>query len=207
MLGAVIVSAAVGLIEPAAWRALASVDPVEVAIAAVTTGGVIVFGVLEALIVAVGLSIIDAVRRSSRPYDAVLGWVERLGRYGDVSVHRSAKVAPGVVVYRLDDRLAFVNAGYVKARVQEAVRRRPNRCRGGSSTPRRSRTRTATGLAALEALVQSLELKGVARVKSAMRERFDDAGLTEVIGPERFYATVREAVDACAASMSPATPA
>ena len=87
VLGAVIVSAAIGLIEPQAWRALAAVDPVEVAIAGVTTGCVIVFGVLEALAVAVGLSVIDAVRRSARPHDAVLGWVERLGRYGDVSLH------------------------------------------------------------------------------------------------------------------------
>ena len=91
MLGAVIVSAAIGLVEPQAWRALAAVDPVEVAIAAVTTGCVIVFGVLEALAVAVGLSVIDAVRRSASPHDAVLGWVDRLGRYADVSLHRDAR--------------------------------------------------------------------------------------------------------------------
>lgn len=80
--------AALGLVEPQAWRALAAVDQVEVAIAGVTTGCVVVFGVLEALGVAVGLSVIDTVRRSARPHDAVLGWVERLGRYGDVSLHR-----------------------------------------------------------------------------------------------------------------------
>ena len=67
VLGAVIVFAAIGLIDPQAWRALAAVDPVEVAIAAVTTGCVVVFGVLEALVVAVGLSMIDTVRRSARP--------------------------------------------------------------------------------------------------------------------------------------------
>ena len=72
-----IVAAAIGLVDPAAWRALAAIDRVEVAIAAVTTACVVVFGVLEALIVAVGLSIIDTVRRSARPYDAVLGWVDR----------------------------------------------------------------------------------------------------------------------------------
>src|SRR6266508_3324626 len=80
VLGAVIVFAAIGLVEPQAWRTLAAVDHVEVAIAAVTTACVVVFGVLEALGVAVGLSVIDTVRRSARPHDAVLGWVERLGR-------------------------------------------------------------------------------------------------------------------------------
>ncbi len=85
VLGAVIVFAAIGLVDLVAWRALAAVDHVEVAIAGVTMGCVIVFGVLEALVVAVGLTVIDAVRRGARPHDAVLGWVERLGRYADVS--------------------------------------------------------------------------------------------------------------------------
>jgi hypothetical protein len=104
-----------GLIDPQAWRALAAIDHAEVAIAAVTTGCVVVFGVLQALIVAVGLSMIDTVRRSASPHDAVLGWVERLGRYADVSVHHQARLTPGVVVYRLDDRLFFANARYFQA--------------------------------------------------------------------------------------------
>ncbi len=85
--------------------------------------------VTGARIFAVGLSIVDVVRRSARPHDAVLGWVPELGRYGDVAVHRDAQVTPGVTVYRLDDRLFFANAGYFKARVHEAIR--------GASTPTR----------------------------------------------------------------------
>jgi MFS superfamily sulfate permease-like transporter len=145
VLGAVIVSAAIGLVDPNAWRRLAAVDHVEVAIAGVTTGCVIVFGVLQALVVAIGLSVIDTVRRSARPHDAVLGWVNRLGRYADVSLHRSATATPGVVVYRLDDRLFFANARYFKGVCARpfAARRRP--CRGSSSTRRRSRMPTRQG--------------------------------------------------------------
>jgi hypothetical protein len=47
VLGAVIVSAAVGLVEPAAWRGLWDTDRVEFTIAAVTTAGVVAVGVLE----------------------------------------------------------------------------------------------------------------------------------------------------------------
>ena len=36
-----------------------------------------------------------------------------------------------------------------------------------------------------------------ARVKSTIRKRFDETGLTRVIGAERAYPTVRAAVDAC----------
>lgn len=54
---------------------------------------------------AVALSLLDVVRRSARPHDAVLGWVPRLDRYADVSLHPSAQTIPGIVVYRVDARL------------------------------------------------------------------------------------------------------
>jgi sulfate permease, SulP family len=118
-LGAVIVTAALGMIDLAAWRGLARISRVEVSIAAITMVGVITVGVLRALLLAVALSVVDAVRRSAAPHDAVLGWVERLDRYADVRLHPSAKIVPGVLVYRLDDRLFFANANYVKGRIRE----------------------------------------------------------------------------------------
>lgn len=200
VLGAVIVSAAIALVEPRAWRALAAVDPVEVAIAAVTTACVVVFGVLEAVVVAVGLSVIDTVRRSARPHDAVLGWVERLGRYADVSLHPGARVTPGVVVYRLDDRLFFANARYFTGRVREAIRAAPAPVSWLVFDAEAVTHADSTGLEALAELTKDLRRDGImlvmARLRSRMQEQFEEAGLTETIGRERFYPTVREAVDA-----------
>ena len=83
VLGAVIVSAAIGLVDRGAWRALRLVSRFELGIAAATLVGVVVLGVLQALVIAVALSILDVVRRSAQPQDAVLGWVDRLGRWGN----------------------------------------------------------------------------------------------------------------------------
>ena len=200
VLGAVIVSAAVGLVEPAAWRQLWETDRVELAIAAVTTAGVVAVGVLEAIVFAVGLSIVDVVRRGARPHDAVLGWVERLGRWADVSVHRFARVVPGVVVYRLDDRLFFANQSYVKARVREAIHRAPS--------PTHDLVLDAEGIAdvdsaghdALSDLWAGLKGDGVtmrvARMKTPVRDRLEDGGVAARIGPDRFHATVQAAVSA-----------
>lgn len=200
VLGAVIVFAAIGLIDVKAWRALAAVDKVEVAIAAVTTGCVIVFGVLEALVVAVGLSMIDTVRRSARPYDAVLGWVEGLGRYADVSLHPSARVTPGVVVYRLDDRLFFANARYFKGRVREALRAAPTPTSWLVFDAEAVTHADATGLEALVDLTKDLRREGialvVARLRTNLHEQFEVAGVVDEIGADRFYPTVRAAVDA-----------
>jgi MFS superfamily sulfate permease-like transporter len=202
VLGAVIVFAAIGLIDPHVWRALAAIDPVEVAIAAVTTGCVVFFGVLAALIVAVGLSMIDTVRRSARPHDAVLGWDETLGRYADVSLHRSARVTPGVVVYRLDDRLFFANVRYFKGRVREAIRAAASPTRWLVLDADAITHADSTGLDTLLEVTHDLHRDEitlvVARLRTRMEEAFEDAGVVEAIGRDHFYPTVRAAVDACA---------
>jgi SulP family sulfate permease len=207
VLGAVIISAAIGLVDPSAWRALRSVGRVEVAIAAVTTAGVVVFGVLLALVVAVALSLLDAVRRSAQPHDAVLGWVERLGRYANVELHPSATVTPGVVVYRLDDRLFFANARYVKGRVSEAVRGAPQPVRWLVFDAEAMTHVDATGLEALVDIERSLTRDGVtlvlARMKGALEARLEGTGLGGSIPPDRRLPTVRAAVDYCVAHDAP----
>jgi sulfate permease, SulP family len=200
VLGAVIVVAAIGLIEPRAWRSLAAIDPVEVAIAGVTTGCVIVFGVLAALIVAVGLSIIDTVRRSARPHDAVLGWDRGLGRYADVSLHPAAHVTPGVVVYRLDDRLFFANARYFKGRVREAIRAAPPTVRWLVLDADAINHVDTTGLDALGDVARDLKRDEItltiARLQTRMAEQLEAGGVTEVVGRDHLYPTVRAAVAA-----------
>jgi sulfate permease, SulP family len=198
VLGAAIVVAALGLVEPRAWAELWRTDRVEVGIAAITVIGVIATGVLQAILVAVALSIVDVVRRSARPHDAVLGYSDRLGRYADVALHPGARVTPGVVVYRLDDRLFFANASYVKGRIREALR--------GAPTPPELLVLDAEGMthvdaagtAALADLAEALAAEGVAivmaRVKGPVREHLDAAGVTAALGgPAAYHPTVRAA--------------
>jgi MFS superfamily sulfate permease-like transporter len=197
VLGAVIITAAIGLIEPAVWRELANTDRVELAIAAVTAAGVILTGVLEAIIFAVGLSMIDVVRRSARPHDAVLGWVDSLGRWADVARHDDAKVTPGVVVYRLDDRLFFANASYFKGRVQEALRGAPTATTALVLDAEAMTHIDSAGLQALEDLAGTLDDDGIAlhfaRAKHPIVDR-----VAERVNGARFHGTVRAAVHAAA---------
>jgi sulfate permease, SulP family len=209
-LGAVIVVAAAGLIEPEAWRALRAAGRRQVIIGAVTTFGVITVGVLNALIIAVVLSIIDVIARTQKPHDAVLGWVGRLDRYADASVHSSARLEPGIVVYRLDERLIFTSASYVKGRILEAI--------NGAPTPtvflvfdaESVSGIDASGVEMLEELHTALAKDGitmvVARLKGPTASRFDATGLTTMIGKDNFYGSVHAAVTACAARIGEAGP-
>ena len=97
----------------------------------------------QALLLAVALAVIDVIRRSANPHDAVLGWVERLGRHADVRMHPSAKVTPGVLVYRLDDRLFFANVNLRPGPASgKPSRAHPNPRTGSCSTPKASATST-----------------------------------------------------------------
>lgn len=201
VLGAVIVSAAIGLADREAWRGIWTVNRAEATIAGITLVGVVAVGVLEALVLAVVLTIIDAIRRSARPHDAVLGWSESRGRYVDVSFHPSAQITPGVVVYRLDDRLFFANAHYTKGRVKEAINASPTDVRWLVFDGEAMTHVDVTGLEELRALALDLKSDGVilvfARLKEGLRTRFEDSGLTETVGAKHFYPTVRAAVQAC----------
>jgi hypothetical protein len=111
-------AAAIGLVEPDAWRALAQAGRSQVVIAAVTLVGVVVFGVLQALIVAVAAvdrRSADALGQAPRRR---LGYVPRLGRWADVSVHRSARDHPGSRGLP-SGRPTAANARYVKGRIRD----------------------------------------------------------------------------------------
>jgi len=211
VLGAVIVSAAIGLVDISAWRSLAATDRVEVAIAAATALGVVLVGVLEAVVFAVALTVIDAVRRSARPGDAVLGFDAELGRFADVSERPEALVVPGVVVYRLEDRLFFANVGYVKRRMHEAVRGAPTATQWLVLDAEGLTHVDATGVEALGELTAELREAGItlviARMRAALQRKLAEAGLVEQIGPGCFYPTVRNAVESCAVSRGQTTRA
>ena len=102
---------------PAQWKALATSGRAELVIAALTTIFVINIGVLWAILAAVGLSVADVIRRAARPADAVLGWSSGDSRYVDVTTHPHAGVTPGIVVYRIQDRVFFANAHFFKHRL------------------------------------------------------------------------------------------
>ena len=65
---------------------------------------------IEGIFIAVGLALLDFIRRAWRPYDAVLGRVDELKGYHDVTRYPDARRIPGLVLFRWDAPLFFANA-------------------------------------------------------------------------------------------------
>ena len=210
VLGAVIVFAASKLIEPEQWRSLARSSRSEILIAAITAVFVVTIGVLQAIIVAVVLSIADVVRRAAHPADAVLGWSAEDDRYVDVSDHPAAGVTPGVVVYRIQDRMFFANAHFFKRRLWAAVDGAPKPVRHVIVDASFISDIDASAEVALREVIagreRNIELH-VARAAVELQQRFDDVGLTSVIGADHFHATVAAATACAAPHLAPVTRA
>ena len=77
--------------------------------------------VLRALLLAVALSLVDAVRRSATPARRRTRVGRTIGPIRRRTAPPKAKIVPECWFYRLDDRLFFANAHYVKGRIHEAI--------------------------------------------------------------------------------------
>ena len=119
-LGAIIIVASLGLIDIAAFRFLRKVRPGEFWLAVVTALGVLTVGILQGILVAVMLSLINIIFRISRPHDALLDDVNASGGtiYRGVADKETALTEPGLIVYRFDAPLVFANASFFTERLK-----------------------------------------------------------------------------------------
>ena len=198
-LGVIIVVAAAGLINiRSIWR-LRHVRSAEVALALVAFGGVLVFGVVGGVVVAIALSVGVFLYRAARPHDAVLGRIEDIDGYHDVTRWEGAETVPGLLVYRFDAAPFFVNAAYLRERVLELVDASED-VRWLVLNAEAWTYLDATAIDVLARLQVELEQRGIAlcfaRLKGRQREIFEETGLTAQIGPDRLFPTVRAAVAA-----------
>src|SRR5215204_3702397 len=120
-LAAVVISAAIGLIEAAGVRKLYQVHRTEFAVSMVCFLGVAVLGVIEGIFIAVALSLLNFIRRAWRPHHAVLGRVDGLKGYHDVTRYPDARQVPGLLLYRWDAPLFFANADIFEERLVRAI--------------------------------------------------------------------------------------
>ncbi|MGH3612715.1 MAG: STAS domain-containing protein [Pseudonocardia sp.] len=120
-LGALVVYAALRLVDAGEFRRIARFRRSELALALATTAAVLAVGVLYGVLAAIGLSILDLLRRVARPHDGILRFVPGVAGMHDVDDHPEATTVPGLVVYRYDAPLCFANAENFRRRAIAAV--------------------------------------------------------------------------------------
>ncbi|MGW4488524.1 sulfate permease [Amycolatopsis sp. NPDC004368] len=200
-LGALVVFAATYLVDVKELRRFARFRRSELLLALLTTAGVLGLGVIYGVLAAVGLSILDLLRRIARPHDGILGTVPGLAGMHDVDDYPQAATEPGLVVYRYDAPLCFANAEDFRHRALAAAG-------SDESDPVRwfvlnteaNVEIDVTAADALDRLRSELARRGVvfalARVKQDLRDDLLAAGLVDQVGEALIFPTLPTAVAA-----------
>lgn len=199
-LGALIVFAAVKLIDVSEYRRFARFRRSELIIALATTLAVLGVGVLYGILAAVALSILDLLRRVAHPHDSVLGFVPGVPGMHDVDDYPGARAVPGLVVYRYDAPLCFANAEDFRRRAMAAVEANTQPVEWFILNAEANVDVDLTALDALDRLREDLANKGtvfvMARVKQDLRDALAAAGMLTRIGENRIFMTLPTAIEA-----------
>jgi SulP family sulfate permease len=201
-LAGVVVYAGLRLVDVKELRRLARFRLSELVLALVTLAAVLATGLLYGIAIAVGLSLLDLIRRIAHPHDGVLGYVPGVAGMHDVEDYPQAVQVPGLVVYRYDSPLFFANADDFLTRALAAVRAADPPPRWFLLNAEANIEVDLTAVDTLERLRRTLAEDGIvfamARVKWEIREQLAAAGFLDAVGEDRVFATLPTAVQAFA---------
>jgi sulfate permease, SulP family len=199
-LGALVVYAAVRLVDLGEFRRIARFRRSEFVLALATCVGVVALDVLYGVLVAVALSVLDLFRRVARPHDGILGIAPGVPGMHDIDDYPAARPIPGLVVYRYDSPLFFANAENFRRRALAAVDTAPGPVRWLLLNAEANVEIDITAIDALDALREELAQRGVvlalARVKQELRNDLEVAGFLERLGQDRVFFTLPTAIEA-----------
>lgn len=198
-LGAVVLYASSKLVSIPEFRRLWSFRWREFVLAVVTLIGTVVIGILQGVVLAIALSLLEMLFRLARPHEGVLGRVPGIAGMHDVADYSDARTVPGCMFYRYDSPLFFANIGDLRARVHKLVSMEQD---AYPDTPLRWFVLNVeanveidiTAADGLRELGRDLADNGIhlglARVKNDLYVPLDRAGVIDAIGKDMLFATL-----------------
>lgn len=199
-LAAIILVAAVSLIDMVSIRRLYRIRPIEAYLAMATTVGVLVMGILPGLAAAVILDLLVVIWMLARPHDTVLGVFKGIDGYHGLNPDTNNQTEPGLIAYRFDAPLFFGNADYFLHQVRTLTHDPDPPLQWFLLDAEGIHTLDTTAAEMLRTLILELQQQGIvfvmARANTALRDMLTSNGLISLIGPEHFFPTVTTGVRA-----------
>jgi len=197
VLGAVVFTIAIGLIDLRGLRAIRRESPGEFSLALAATAIVVLVGVEQGILVAMVLSLFRIVQHSYRPHTALLVRDQK-GEWQSRPALPGVLTEPGLVIYRFGAPLFYANANRFSEEIRRLVEQAPTKVRWlvVDAGPITRIDYTAARVA--RQLHEDLARRGIrlafAHVEPSLRDDLDRHHLTEAIGPVRIFDTLHEAV-------------
>jgi MFS superfamily sulfate permease-like transporter len=197
-LAAVVIASAIALIEVADLRRIYRIQRWEFWLSMGCLAGVAVLGPIPGIGLAVVIAVIEFLWDGWRPHSAVLGRVDGIKGYHDITRYPDARVVPGLVLFRWDAPLFFANAELFRDRVLDAVAASPAPVNWVVIGAEPITSVDVTAADTLDELDSALRAVGVdlcfAEMKDPVKDKLKRFGLFSRLGEGSFFATVGEAV-------------
>jgi high affinity sulfate transporter 1 len=199
-LGAVLVSAAIDLIDVKEMRMLRKISPAEFVFAILTMLGVVIFGVLQGVFIAIAATLAHLIWAASHPRLALLGRITSLP--GLYKLHRYPEARPvaGLTIVVLQSALVFFNADFVKRRLLKIASATRKTDKWFILDAAAMNAIDSTGVEALADVQSRLAERniafGIADLNSRARHIINRAGLCERIGDAMIFSSAEAAAAA-----------
>jgi MFS superfamily sulfate permease-like transporter len=199
-LAAVVIAAAIGLIEVTDLRRIYRIQQWEFWLSMVCFAGVVVLGAIQGIALAIVIAVIEFLWDGWRPYSAVLGRVDGIKGYHDITRYPNARRVPGLVLLRWDAPLFFANAELFHNRVLNAAETSPTPVHWVVVAAEPVTSVDVTAADMIAELDDKLNALGIefcfAEMKDPVKDKLKRFGLFKRFGEKSFFATVGEAVNA-----------
>ena len=197
-LAAVVIAAAIGLIEVTDLIRIYRIQRWEFWLSIVCFVGVAVLGAIPGIGLAIVVAVIEFLWDGWRPHSAVLGRAEGVKGYHDIKRYPDARQIPGLVLFRWDAPLFFANAELFRERVLDAAKNAPTPTRWLVVAAEPVTSVDVTAADTLEELDKALHEAGIelcfAELKDPVKDKLKRFGLFAQIGEGAFFPTIGAAV-------------
>ncbi|UGQ41890.1 SulP family inorganic anion transporter [Rhodococcus aetherivorans] len=199
-LGAVVIVAAWALVDVPGVVRMWRMSRVEAGLAAAAFVGVALVGVLQGILVAIGLSFVAVVVRVWQPYRTELVALPDRDGFHDITRHPEGRRIPGLVLVRFDAPLFFANGeifdSYVRSLVNDSAS--PVEWVVVAAEPIIGLDTTAVDeVVDLDRYLESQHVRLVfAEMKGPVKDRLVRFGVGDRFDTSRFYPTIEAAVSA-----------
>jgi sulfate permease, SulP family len=200
VLAAIVFSIGLRLIDIKGMRSIFQTHREEFYLAVITASTVVVIGVKEGILVAIILSLILHVRHSYRPHSAIIIPGEHKF-WQPIPVQIGRISAPGIIIYRFSRDLFYANTTFFAEEVQSLVKNAESPVWWFILEARAITGIDYSAYQTLQNVVRELSRQHVVFVVSGLppevKLQFDRDGLTDLIGVDRFFNHLEEALLAC----------
>ncbi len=200
LLGAVVIASSISLFDLRGFVRIWRVRMLEGFLAVATFVGVLVFGILPGVLVAVALAVADLVRRAAHPHDAVLGRLRGRPGYHDIEHRPGSETLPGLIIYRIDAPLFFANARFLHEQVHKLIDTAQAPVRMVVLDCGAMFDLDVTAAETLEELDREFDERGItlalAEPHAPMRRVLRRSGLLQKLGQANIFSTVGESIRA-----------